>query len=403
MARVHRQLRALPHRLDNLVHLAQVQAGVHPLAVKVHGHGDNVHVAGALTVAHQCALDPVGTGEHSQFRRGDSATPVVVGVQRDQQAVAVGHVITKPLDLVGVHIGGAHLHRRRQIEDYRPCRRRLPDRRDGVADLYRKLELGAGETLRGVLEHPFRLRLPGSAVAYQFRTLDRNIDNALAIEGEYLFPLYRGRGVIDVHNGAAHAFEGIEGFLDQVGPGLGQHLYGDIVRNTVVLDQFAHELIVMARGRGKADLDFLEPNFYQLVPQARLLARGHGLDQGLVAVAQIDATPTRRRLDHPVGPAAARHGNGLERLVFAMVEVAHVVLPVLVSPSGRLFVGLSRAAAPAFLPLRQNPWSSTGCSPVLHPGPRGALARGSRNGNSRFPRSRDRGVISLEPSIGARA
>ena len=57
------------------------------------------------------------------------------------------HVAKEPLDLVRVDVGGGHLHRRRQIEYHGPLRSRLPDVGDGLADLDRVVELGAGEAL----------------------------------------------------------------------------------------------------------------------------------------------------------------------------------------------------------------------------------------------------------------
>ena len=80
VARVNRHLGAVLVGLDDPVHALEVEPGVHALAVEVHGHGEDVHVAGALAVAEQRALHAVGAGHHRQFRRGDGAAAVVVGV-----------------------------------------------------------------------------------------------------------------------------------------------------------------------------------------------------------------------------------------------------------------------------------------------------------------------------------
>ena len=76
----------------------------------------------------------------------------------------------------------------------------------------------------------------------------------------------------------------------------------DVIGNAVFLDQPAVELEFGIRGRGKADLDFLEPAFHQRVEQLEFLRDVHRHGQRLVAIAQIDAAPARRcvsvRLGH---------------------------------------------------------------------------------------------------------
>ena len=176
-------------------------------------------------------------GQHPQLRRGHRAAPVIVGVQGDEQAVAVGHMVTKPLDLVGVDIGCAHFHRGGQVDDHRALRRRPPDRGDGVADLDRELQLGAGEALRRVLEYPLGLGLFQCMVSHQFRAFHRNLENALAVQAEYLLALHRGRGVVHMHDGPAHALQGLEGPVDEVWPRLGEHLDGDVRGNAPLFDK----------------------------------------------------------------------------------------------------------------------------------------------------------------------
>ena len=73
----------------------------------------------------------------------------------------------------------------------------------------------------------------------------------------------------------------------------------DVVRNQVVLDQLAHEIEVGLRRGRETDLDFLEAGLHQQVEHAPLARGVHRLDQRLVAVAQIDAAPQRRRGDAP--------------------------------------------------------------------------------------------------------
>ena len=112
---------------------------------------DEVDVAGALAVAEQAALDPVGAGQHAELGRRHRAAAVVVRVQRQHDGVAVAHGAQEPLDGVGVDVRRVHLDRGRQVHDQRLVGRRLDDVGDRVADLDRVLDLGAGVALGRVL------------------------------------------------------------------------------------------------------------------------------------------------------------------------------------------------------------------------------------------------------------
>ena len=48
---MQRQLRALFTHGDHLIHLRKIELWVDALAVQIHCHGHDVHIAGALTVA----------------------------------------------------------------------------------------------------------------------------------------------------------------------------------------------------------------------------------------------------------------------------------------------------------------------------------------------------------------
>jgi hypothetical protein len=83
MTRVNGQLRAGFDGLDNLVHGRKIQLRFHALAVQIHGHGHDVHVAGALAIAHERTLDPVGAGHDTHLSSGDRAATIVVRMQGD--------------------------------------------------------------------------------------------------------------------------------------------------------------------------------------------------------------------------------------------------------------------------------------------------------------------------------
>jgi hypothetical protein len=118
-----------------------------------------------------------------------------------------------------------------------------------------------------------------------------------------------------VDDGLLGAGDGLVGALDQLLAALGEHLDGDVVGDQVVVDQLAAEVEVGLAGRGETDLDLLEAHLDQRVEHAPLALRVHRVDEGLVAVTQVDAAPQRCGLVHLVGPGAVVEHDGHEALV----------------------------------------------------------------------------------------
>jgi len=56
--------------LDDLVWVRQVELRVHALAIEVHRQGGQIHVAGALAIAEQCAFDTVGSRQQCELGGG---------------------------------------------------------------------------------------------------------------------------------------------------------------------------------------------------------------------------------------------------------------------------------------------------------------------------------------------
>jgi hypothetical protein len=115
----------------------------------------------------------------------------------------------------------------------------------------------------------------------------------------------------------------LEGSDDQVLARLHQGLDGDVLRNPPLLNQPAHERVVRPACGGEPDLDLLEAHLDQQVPKQPLALHAHGLEQRLVAVAQVHACPPGGLRNRPVWPLPAldRHGRG--RAVLAVGECAH--------------------------------------------------------------------------------
>jgi hypothetical protein len=115
----------------------------------------------------------------------------------------------------------------------------------------------------------------------------------------------------------------LERALDQMVAALGEHLDRDVFGNHVLLDQRADEVVVGLAGAREADLDLLVAHPHQQLEHPPLALDRHRVDQGLVAVAQIDRAPARRFLDRARRPLPVLQGYGIGRRVRAVPVDRH--------------------------------------------------------------------------------
>ena len=213
------------------------------------------------------------------------------------------------------------LDRRRNVDDGLPVGRRLPYVQHGVADFERILYLCPVEALRAVFKHEVAVGLLRQFLE-ELCAVDRELLDLLFVLAKDLLALGHRRRVIEVHDCLRRALDGFEGLADDVLSGLGQHLDRDVVRDHISLDQCAQKVILCLRRRRETDLDLLKPDLYQHLEELDLLLQAHGLDQGLVAVAQVHAAPDRGLVDIILlGPIEAfRRGKEILPHVFAVVH-----------------------------------------------------------------------------------
>ena len=189
---------------------------------------------------------------------------------------------------------------------------RLDDVADGGADLDGVVDLGAGEALGAVLVAHVGAHQRGLELLAELGGVGGDLRDAVLVEAEHDPSLeHRGR-VVEVHDGVVGALQALVGALDQLRAALGEHLDRDVVGDEVLLDQLPDEVEVGLAGRGEADLDLLEAHLDDGVEHAPLAGRVHGVDEGLVAVPEVDRAPQRRLRDALVGPGAVgqRRGEG---------------------------------------------------------------------------------------------
>ena len=276
------------------VDVAEVDLRIDALREQVDAEGDEVDVAGALPVAEQAALDAVGTGLVAELGGGDRGAAIVVRVQAQQHVLAVVEVPRHPFDGVRVDVRGGHLDGGRQIDDDLALRGRHEDVHDPVADLDRELELGARVALRRVLVVDDRARHSLLVLLAPLRALHGDVDDALLVGAEHHVALQDARRVVEVHDRLLGTLDRLEGARDELLARLGEHLDGHVIRDHVLFDELTHEVEVGLARRGEADLDLLVAHPHEQVEHDALALGAHRIDEGLVAVAQVDRAPHRR-------------------------------------------------------------------------------------------------------------
>jgi hypothetical protein len=185
----------LLHPLD----IRAIELRIDALREHVQRHRHDIDIAGALAIAEQRALDTVGAGQQRQFGGGDAGAAVIVRMQRDDQVFAIVEVAAHPLDLVGIDVRRRHLDGRRQVDDQLVVRRRLHLGDDGVADLQRDVQLGAGKALRRIFEAIAAAGL-GGHVGDHLGRIDGDLLDTLHVLGKHHAALQFAGGIVEMHD-----------------------------------------------------------------------------------------------------------------------------------------------------------------------------------------------------------
>ena len=274
------------------------------MAHHVHGERDNIDVAGALAVAEERALDPVSARQNSQLGCGNSGPAVVVRMQGEDHILALGEIAVHPFDAIRVDIWGSDFDRRRQVDDGLVFRRRLPDIHHRLADLHGIGQFGLGVALGRVLMDDLGVGHRRHQFLDQLRPVGRDLPDPVHIEVEYDPALGRRCRVVEMDDRRMGAVDRLEGAADQLVPGLREDLYHHVVGDQVLVDDLAAEVEVRLGGGRESDLDLLEAHIAERLEHLELPLRTHGLDQGLVAVTQVDGAPGRALGDRLVRPGS---------------------------------------------------------------------------------------------------
>ena len=235
-------------------------------------------------------------------------------MEGDDGAVPSGDLAAEILQHVGKLVGHAVLHGGGQVQDDLALRGGVEVVQHRLADLHGIVHFGAHEGLGGILKAQVHA-LVDEGLAHlidQVGGVGGDLGDAVGVHVEHHLALEGGGGVIEVEDDVLGTANGLEGLLDQVLPGLDQHLDGHVVGDVAALDQLAADLILRLTGGGEADLDLLHADVHQRVEILQLLLKIHGVHQGLVAVPQVHGAPDGGLGDDLVGPGAVFDLLGLE-------------------------------------------------------------------------------------------
>ena len=126
----------------------------------------------------------------------------------------------------------------------------------------------------------------------------------------------RRSSVVEMNDGPFRTFERFEGAANQGLPGLRENLNRHIVWHQSVINEAAHKIKLYLRRRRKTDFNFLETNLYQRLEHFDLARNVHRLNQGLIAIAQVNAAPHWRLRQHRVRPGTVTEMQGGKGPVF---------------------------------------------------------------------------------------
>ena len=230
---------------------------------------------------------------------------IVVGMERQHDGVTVLDGASEPFDLIGVDVRGGVFHGGRQVDDHLAVRRGFIHIHHRLADLDREVQLGAGEGFGRVFVDNLGVAEHRRVLAAQLGAPHGDVDDARFVQTEHHPTLQLGGGVVEVHDGPVRPLDRLVCAFDQLGAGLGEHLHRHVFGDQILFDDGAQKIEIGLAGGGETDLDLLEPHLDQQVEHAPFALHVHGVDEGLVAVSQIDRAPDRRRGDDLVGPGPA--------------------------------------------------------------------------------------------------
>lgn len=271
--------------------ISEKSTGIDALRIHVHGEGDDVAVARALAVAEEGAFGAVGARKEAELRRRDAVRGRCgdEGTKRRSHGTSCACACTRS---AARRRAAWRFPPWRKVDDRLPLCRGLPDIEDGVDDFERVLGLGAREALGRIFEAVLLARLFGELLQ-KLRAVDGDSLDLFLRLFEDLLALGDGGRIIDVDDDV---------FAPLTASKVRRMMCSRACVSTWMVTSSGmrscsmrarRNAIRLARG-GEAHLDLLKADPKEQFEKFKLGFKRHGLDERLVAVAQIDAAPDGR-------------------------------------------------------------------------------------------------------------
>jgi len=114
----------------------------------------------------------------------------------------------------------------------------------------------------------------------------------------------------------SRTFQSFAAARDKFFPALTEYLDCDIRRNASLVNETAAKVEFNLGSGRKSDLDLFKADLSQQVKKSEFFLDVHRLGKGLIAVAEVDATPDWGSLDDSIGPFSVRQKYRLKRTIF---------------------------------------------------------------------------------------
>ena len=154
VARMDGQLVAIFNNFAHFRDVAEIQHRIDTAGDHVHAQGYDIDIAGPLPIAKQGAFDAVSTCHLGKFRCDHARSPVIMGMNRQDQTVPPGEMAMHPFNGIRIDIGRGNFHRRGQVQDTGLLGRWFPDIHHGFANFQRVIQFRLGIAFRGIFEPP---------------------------------------------------------------------------------------------------------------------------------------------------------------------------------------------------------------------------------------------------------
>ncbi len=149
-----------------------------------------------------------------------------------------------------------------------------------MANVKGVIQLCTCEAFRGIFQaHIGAPRFQGGNSFLDPRcTVRGDFFDPLPVLGEHYAALQLGCGVVQMDNSIIGAVQGLESLFDQLRARLGQDLNRDVFGDQVVIYDMPGEVEVRVGSGWKANLDFLETQFYKVIEKMQLFLPSHGFN-----------------------------------------------------------------------------------------------------------------------------